>query len=79
MTAKQQVLAEAPDWTEAQAELALRAAHGEWSHRTVDEWGDLSSMTRAAADATMRRLDEEERAQFGETLAEAWGRGPKRS
>jgi len=28
----------------------------------VDEWGDLSAMTDAAAAETMRRLDEEERA-----------------
>ncbi len=39
----------------------------------VDEWGNLSAMTRAAAGAMLQRLDEAERAEFGETIAEAWG------
>jgi hypothetical protein len=40
----------------------------------VDEWGDLAEMTDAAAAETMRHLDEEERAQRGETIGEAWKR-----
>ncbi len=31
-------------------------------HGIVDEWGDLSAMTDAAAAETMHRLEEEERA-----------------
>jgi hypothetical protein len=37
MTAKEQLLAEAPQWSEEQAARALRAAAG----ATVDEWGSL--------------------------------------
>ncbi len=58
MTAREQVLAEAPRWTEEQAERALRAAAG----ATVDEWGDLDAFTAEASRATLRRLDEEEAA-----------------
>lgn len=39
----------------------------------IDEWGNLSAMTRHAAGDLMRRLDEEEIAEFGETISEAWG------
>ena len=40
----------------------------------IDEWGNLSAMARASTAETMRRLDEEEREAFGETLADAWTR-----
>jgi hypothetical protein len=39
----------------------------------VDGWGNLSAMTRAAGSEMLRRLDEEEIAEHGETIAEAWG------
>ena len=39
----------------------------------VDEWGNLSTTTKMAAASVMRDLAEEERAEFGETIAEAWG------
>jgi hypothetical protein len=39
---------------------------------TADEWGSISEMTDAAAAQAMRDLAEEERTQFGETIAEAW-------
>jgi hypothetical protein len=48
--------------------LASRHANG-----TVDAWGDLDSMLDAAAGDLMKRLDEEEIAEFGETIADAWG------
>lgn len=70
MTAKERVLREAPSWSEEQARAALAAAEG----RIVDEWGDLSAQTDAATAAVMRDLDEQERAEFGETIGEAWGR-----
>lgn len=41
---------------------------------TVDEWGILSAMARSSSGAAMRRLDEEERAEHGETIGEAWER-----
>lgn len=79
MTAKEQVLVEAPAWAEEQAQRALRAAHGKSAEHAVDEWGDLDAQTHAEAAAVMRDLDQAERAEFGETIAEAWGRTPKRS
>ena len=39
----------------------------------VDEWGNLAAMKRASTSRLMRRMDEEEIAEFGETIAEAWG------
>jgi hypothetical protein len=38
----------------------------------VEEWGDLDAQTDAATAASMHDLDEAERAEFGETIAEAW-------
>ena len=70
MTAKEKVLEQAPRWTEEQAKAALAAAEG----RIVDEWGDLDAQTDAASAAVMRDLDEQERAEFGQTIGEAWGR-----
>ncbi len=43
----------------------------------VDEWGNLSAMTRASTARAMKRLTEEEIAANGQTLAEAWGYEPK--
>lgn len=67
MTAKEQLLRQAPDWSEHDAEVALRAVEHE--HKTeaqpgdiVDEWGNLSAMARASTARTMRRLAEEEAA-----------------
>lgn len=73
MTAKEKVLEFAPSWSEHDAEIALRAVERE--HETGDiaeEWGSISEMTGAAATQVMQDLAEEERAQFGETIAEAW-------
>lgn len=39
----------------------------------IDDWGNLSAMTRAAAGGMLRRMDEDEIAEHGETIAEAWG------
>ena len=40
----------------------------------IDEWGNLSAMTRASAGGMLQRMDEEELAEFGETIADAWGK-----
>ncbi len=73
MTAKEKVLEMAPRWSEHDAEIALRAVEREHSaDDIVDEWGNLSEMARTATARVMRDLAEEERAQFGETIAEAW-------
>jgi hypothetical protein len=67
MTAKELLLKRAPSWSEDEAEVALRAV--EHRHATqarpgdiVDDWGNLSAMTRASTARTMRRLAEEEAA-----------------
>ncbi len=76
MTAKELVLEEAPTWTEEQAERALRAAHRDVEEKPgdiIDDWGNLSAMKRRSSARLMKRLDEEEIAEFGETIAEAWG------
>jgi hypothetical protein len=59
MTAKEQLLREAPAWSEHDAEIALRAVERERAH-VVDEWGDLDAQTDAAASRVMRDLAEKE-------------------
>jgi hypothetical protein len=39
----------------------------------LDDWGSLNAQTDAAAGDLMARLDEEEIAEFGETISQAWG------
>ncbi|MDQ6817511.1 MAG: hypothetical protein M3018_08925 [Actinomycetota bacterium] len=58
MIAREQVLAEAPGWTEEQAARALRAV----AHAAIDGWGDLDAFSADASRAMLRRLDEEEAA-----------------
>jgi hypothetical protein len=62
MTAKEQLLQEAPGWSEDDAKIALRAV--QWAHSggAADEWGELSRFHEVAFGETMRRLAEEERA-----------------
>ena len=59
MTAKEKLLERGPQWSEEQAERALRAAE---SDDAVDEWGDLSKVHEASSAETMRRLVNEEQA-----------------
>jgi hypothetical protein len=60
MTAKERLLKQAPTWSEEQARRALLAVEGE-SGSTVDDWGNLSGMTDAAAAEVIQRLEDEER------------------
>ena len=76
MTAKELLLQEVHQWTEHDAEVALRAVKSEHQHQPgdiIDDWGNLSAMTRRSTARAMKRLSEEEIAANGETLAEAWG------
>jgi len=43
----------------------------------VDDWGNLSAMTRASGRRMLKRLDEEEIAEHGETIAEAFARAER--
>lgn len=62
MTAKEQLLQEAPSWSEHDAEIALRAVQREHADGNDDEWGGLSKVHEVAFGETMKRLAEEERA-----------------
>ncbi len=53
--------------------IASRGANG--ADDTTDEWGDLDGFGTALMGDALHRLDEEEIAEFGETIAEAWQRG----
>jgi hypothetical protein len=61
---------------EADATLDFIASRREEENKPddiIDEWGNLSATTRMAAARVMRDLAEDERAEFGNTIAEAWG------
>lgn len=62
MTAKEQLLQEAPGWSERDAKIALRAVQREHADDGGDEWGDLSKVHEVAFGETMKRLAAEERA-----------------
>jgi hypothetical protein len=53
---------EAPDWSEHDAEVALRAARSERAGDGADEWGGISKVHDVAFGETMPRLAEEEHA-----------------
>jgi hypothetical protein len=86
MTAKELVVQEAPTWSEEQAERALRAARLEPEEIVAsrveeqakpndpdDDREDMRAMAVESSLGVLRRMDEEEVAEFGETIAEAWG------
>jgi len=62
MTAKEQLLQEAPDWSEHDAEIALRAVQREHAGYDGDDWGELSKVHEVAFGEAMKRLAGEERA-----------------
>jgi hypothetical protein len=62
MTAKEQLLQEAPGWSEHDAEIALRAVQREHTGGNGDDWGEISKVHDVAFGETMKRLAEEERA-----------------
>jgi hypothetical protein len=65
MTAKELLLAQAPRWSEDDAEVVLRAVEDKRRAETgdlVDEWDDFSAMNPASTARTMPQLGEEEAA-----------------
>lgn len=86
MSAKEKLLKEVDAMSEREAKgwlgvlkrgrKAAREAEEEWGD--VDSWGDLDAMLDEVAADLMADLDEEERAESGETLAEAWGRDKRK-
>jgi hypothetical protein len=82
MTAKEQLLRQAPDWSEHDAEVALRAVEREHGTEArpgdiIDEWGNLSALRRASSTRKLGRLDREEIAEHGETIGEAFARAER--
>jgi hypothetical protein len=61
MTAKELLLERAPTLTEEQAQRALLAVDA-MPGDIIDDWGNLSAMTRASTARAMRRMAEEEAA-----------------
>ncbi len=59
MTAKELLLERAPTLTEEQAERALLAVDAKPGD-IIDDWGNLSAMTRRSASRLMKRLTQEE-------------------
>ncbi len=66
VTAREKAHALLDELPESEMEPVVRFLASRQEGSLVDEWGDLSEMTDAAAAETMRRLDDEERtAGFG--------------
>jgi hypothetical protein len=74
VTAKEKLRERVETLSEQEADETLRLLEDWKPGDVVDEWGNLSALTRSSAARTMRRLDEEERAERGETIGEAWER-----
>jgi hypothetical protein len=72
MTTKERLHKLVDELSETEADETLRFAAARHEGKNVDEWGDLDAFTDALTGGALRRLDDEERAEFGETIAEAW-------
>ena len=81
MTTREKLIRDVLDLPEAEIEpvaefIASRGTSGTVSEATqpsdnVDDWGNLDAQADAAAGDLMARLDEEEIAEFGETISQA--------
>jgi hypothetical protein len=72
MTTRERLHKLVDELSDAEADVTLRFAAARHEGRNLDEWGDLDAFGDALTGDTLRLLDEEERAKFGETIAEAW-------
>jgi hypothetical protein len=82
MTAKERLHKLVDELSEAEADDALRYVVSRHEHEdkpgdVIDEWGNLSAMTRASSRRMLKRLDEEEIAEHGETIAETFARAER--
>jgi predicted Zn-ribbon and HTH transcriptional regulator len=59
--------------------LASRRENEDKPGDIIDDWGNLSAMTRASSRRMLKRLDEEEMAEHGETIADAFARAERES
>ncbi|MGH2903361.1 MAG: hypothetical protein ACRDK7_07250 [Solirubrobacteraceae bacterium] len=73
MTTKERLHKLVDELSEQEADDALDfiASRHEGDGDNVDEWGDLDTFGTALMGDALRKLDEEERAELGETIAEA--------
>jgi len=71
MTTKERLHKLVDELSEAEADETLRFATARHEGGNVDQWGDLNAFGNALTGDALRRLDEEERAEFGQTIAEA--------
>lgn len=72
MTTKERLHKLVDELSETEADETLRIVIARREGKVVDEWGDVNEQTDLAARGVLHGLDEEERAAFGETIAEAW-------
>jgi hypothetical protein len=74
VTTKERLHKLVDELSESEAEDALKYAESRREGANIDEWGNLDSFGQALMGDSLRRLDEEERATFGESIGEAWQR-----
>jgi hypothetical protein len=74
MTTKEHLHKLVDELSEQEADETLRLVVARRQRTNVDEWGDLDVFGDALMGDALRRLDKEERATLGETIAEAWER-----
>jgi hypothetical protein len=74
MTAKEKLHKRVEALSEEEAQRVLAGLEDMHPGDVIDDWGNLSAFTRALSADTFRRLDEAERAEFGETIGETWER-----
>lgn len=88
MTAKERLHQLVDELSEAEADDALRyvASRREGGEADpeavrpgdiVDEWGNLSALRRASSAGKLARLDQEEIAECGETIGDAFARAER--
>jgi hypothetical protein len=82
MTTKERLHKLVDELSEVEAEATLEYAVSRHEHEDkpgdiIDDWGNLSAMTRASSRRMLKRLDEEEIAEHGETIAETFARAER--
>jgi hypothetical protein len=72
MTTRERLHKLVDELSEAEADKAYAYIASRREGTNADEWGDLDAFGKTLTGDAFRRLDEEERATFGETIGEAW-------
>lgn len=74
MTTKERLHKLVDELSEVEADETLRFAVARHDGGSVDKWGDLHAFSNALMGDALQRLDQEERATLGETVADVWQR-----